>query len=360
MTPELIYCANGGRWAAEIAVALGYTYGAQLPGSTPYPPQFADQDWKRPNFDAYMRALETRRPRMATVLDWEREDQLPDVLRWAEAAAQYVTETIIIIPKVTGGIGRLPRTIGGREVRLGYSVPTAFGATAIPSWEFAGWPVHLLGGPPNRQHELARYLNVRSVDGNYANKMAVRWIQAYSAIRLQYTEDGRWPRVREVYERVDEGAPAAAWELSCINIRAMLMHAPTFIRWGLDKDLPAIKRIAARYRAELGYVMLPALREAVARRSLYVATDSAGNVQGFVNARKRKDGVTVIYEIAVAPEWRGKRIGAALLAAIPNPKRLKCTQDNEAAIAFYAGAGMRCIGAEAGRKRPLYVYETGA
>jgi hypothetical protein len=61
MTPELIYCANGGPWAAAIAVAHGYTYGAQLPGSTPFPPQFADQDWKRPDFDAYMRALDTHR-----------------------------------------------------------------------------------------------------------------------------------------------------------------------------------------------------------------------------------------------------------------------------------------------------------
>jgi GNAT superfamily N-acetyltransferase len=357
--PELIYCANGGRWAAEIAVAHGYTYGAQLPGNTPYPPQFADQDWKRPDFDAYMRALEAHRPRMATVLDWENEDQLPDVLRWAEAAAQFVTETIVLIPKVTGGIGRLPRQIGGREVRLGYSVPTKFGATAIPAWEFAGWPVHLLGGLPHRQHDLARYLDVRSADGNYAKKMATRWVQAYSAIRLDYVNDGRWPRLREVYEHVKWDAPAAAWELSCINIRAMWLDAPTFICWGLDKDLPAIQRIAYCYRSELGRVMLPSLREAVARRSLYVATDSAGNVQGFANTRKRRDGVTVIYEIAVAPEWRGKRVGAALLAAVPNPKSLKCTTDNDAAITFYDRAGMRQVAREPGRKRPLFVYEMG-
>ena len=357
MTPELIYCANGGAWAAGIAMRLGYTYGAQLPGSTPYPPQFADQDWKRPDFDGYMKALERHRPRMATVLDWERDDQLPDVLRWAEAAAQFVTETVIIIPKVAGGIPRLPRSIGGKAVRLGYSVPTKFGATGIPAWEFQGWPVHLLGGSPHRQHDLARYMDVRSVDGNYAQKMAVQYVQAYSAIRLTYTADGRWPRVREVYARLDADAPAAAWELSCINIRAMWLNAPTFIRWGLEKDLPAVKRIASRYRAELGFVMLPALRESVARRSLYVATDRAGQVQGFVNARKRKDGVTVIYEIAVAPEWRGQHIGAALLHAVPNPKRLKVTQDNEAAIAFYSGAGMTRTASEPGRKRPLYVYE---
>jgi GNAT superfamily N-acetyltransferase len=295
---------------------------------------------------------------MATVLDWEREDQLPEVLRWAEAAAEYVAETIILIPKVMGGIDRLPRQIGGREVRLGYSVPTKFGATGIPAWEFAGWPVHLLGGSPHRQHDLTRYMDVRSVDGNYAMKLAQRNAQVYSSIRLPGAHVQRWPSLVEAYQRIEWDAPAAAWELSCINIRAMWLGAPTFIRWGLEKDLPAIKRIAAHYRAELGFVMLPALREAVARRSLYVATDSAGNVQGFANTRTRKDGMHVIYEIAVSPEWRGKRIGAALLAAVPNPKRLKVTEDNAAAIAFYDRAGMRRVAREPGRKRPLLVYET--
>jgi GNAT superfamily N-acetyltransferase len=352
MTPELIYCAARQKVYAGIAIAHSYTYGAQLPGAVYYPPQFADQDWKRPDFDAYMCALDTHRPRMATVLDWEHEDQLPDVLRWAEAAAQFVTETIILIPKVIGGISRLPRTIGGREVRLGYSVPTAFGATAIPSWEFAGWPVHLLGGQPHNQHDLARYMDVRSADGNYAQFKANRFVETFSALQ-------KWVTLRDVYERIEWDAPAAAWELSCINIRAMWLEAPTFIRWALERDLPAIKKIAAHYRAELGFVMLPALREAIARRSLYVATDSAGNTQGFVNSRTRKDGITVIYEIAVAPEWRGKRIGAALLASVPNPKRLKCTTDNDRAIQFYDRAGMRQIAQEPGRKRPLFVYEMG-
>ena len=85
---ELIYCAARQIVYAEIAISHGYTYGAQLPATVYYPPEFADQDWKRPDFDAYMRALDTHRARMATVLDWEREDQLPDVLRGAEEAAR--------------------------------------------------------------------------------------------------------------------------------------------------------------------------------------------------------------------------------------------------------------------------------
>lgn len=38
--------------------------------------------------------------------------------------------------------------------------------------EMNGWPVHLLGGAPGRQLELAHYLNVVSADGNAAARAA--------------------------------------------------------------------------------------------------------------------------------------------------------------------------------------------
>jgi len=190
---ELIYCAARQRAFAEIAIAHGYTYGAQLPSRVYYPPQFVDQNPNTPPpFDLYMQALEQHRPRMASVMDWFTVEQLPDVLRWAEAAAQFVTETIIIVPKMFGGIARLPRTINGREVRLGYSVPTQHGATSVPVWEFAGWPVHLLGGQPHHQHNLSRYMDVRSVDGNYGQLMAVKWGESFSQLH-------GWVKVRDVY-----------------------------------------------------------------------------------------------------------------------------------------------------------------
>lgn len=102
---------------------------------------------------------------MATVLDWYRMEQLPDVLGWAEDIAPFVS-VIVIIPKVPGEVHRLPRDVGGKQVRLGYSVPTTYGGTEVPLYEFAGWPVHLLGGDPARQMALARVLDVRSADGN--------------------------------------------------------------------------------------------------------------------------------------------------------------------------------------------------
>ena len=206
------------------------TYGAQLPGTVYFPPEFADQDWKKPNRTAYMAALAQHRPRMATVLDWERDEQLPEVLGWAEEAAQYV-ETVIIIPKVLGGIPRLPRRIGGASVRLGYSVPTAYGGTELPLWEFLGWPVHLLGGSPHRQIAMAHYLNVVSADGNYIAKMAQKWNQFWVMAPALYAKDRRWPRLREADGRAwgdgssTADAPYEAFRRSCINVLAAWRNA---------------------------------------------------------------------------------------------------------------------------------------
>lgn len=119
-----------------------------------------------------MAALAEHRPRMASVLDWERDEQLPEILAWAEEAAQFV-DVVMLIPKVHGGIARLPRRIGGAEVRLGYSVPTKHGGTEVTAFEFIGWPVHLLGGSPGAQMRLASTaLDVFSVDGNMMQKLA--------------------------------------------------------------------------------------------------------------------------------------------------------------------------------------------
>jgi len=101
-SPELIYCANGNSEFARIAIEAGYTYGAQLPGTVYHPPAFADQDWKKPNRAAYMVALAQHRPRMASVLDWERREQFVEVLQWAEEIAQWV-DVVMIIPKVFAG-----------------------------------------------------------------------------------------------------------------------------------------------------------------------------------------------------------------------------------------------------------------
>jgi hypothetical protein len=159
---------------------------------------------------------------MASVLDWERQEQLPEVLGWAEDAAQYV-EVVMLIPKVQGGIDQLPCTVGGKSVRLGYSVPTKFGGTELPIWEFAGWPVHLLGGSPHKQMELTQYMDVRSADGNLAMKMATRYCEFWTPGNAMYSSNRWWPTLREANDGVmltDFDLPYEAFRRSCENIIA--------------------------------------------------------------------------------------------------------------------------------------------
>lgn len=217
MQPTLIYCADGNKRFAQIAIDAGYEYGAQLPNTVYHPVYFADQNWKKPNRERYMMALSEHRPHIASVLDWEREEQLTEVLSWAEEAAQYV-DVVMLIPKVQGGINRLPRMIGGKQVRLGYSVPTKFAGTELPVWEFNGWPVHLLGGSPHRQMNLNRYLTVESADGNYAAKLAIN-CQFWTNGTATYAKSRYWPRLVESDEkRWDEDAIYEAFRRSCKNI----------------------------------------------------------------------------------------------------------------------------------------------
>jgi len=219
MAPILIYCAGKNKRFSDIAMAAGFRLGAQVPCTTYHDLYFCDQDWKRPNREAYMAALAEHRPVMATVLDWERDGQLTEVLSWAEEAAQY-TERILIVPKVMGGVDRLPRRVGGRDIVLAFSVPTKFGGTQLPLWEFAGWPIHLLGGSPHAQMRYAAHLasvaDVVSADGNMANKMATSRAQYWTNGDGKGGKDRFWPQLFDW----GHDAPYEAFRRSCKNIMA--------------------------------------------------------------------------------------------------------------------------------------------
>jgi hypothetical protein len=218
MIPTLIYCGGGNPRFYEIAKSAGFMYGAQLPSTVYGPLYFADQNWKRPDRTRYLCEIAKHKPYMASVLDWERSEQLPEVLEWAEDIAPHV-RVIMIIPKVQNEVERLPRVIGGRPVRLGYSVPTKFGGTSLMSGEFDGWPVHLLGGSPHAQRIFALYLNVVSVDGNMHQMMATRYCAFWTNNPRRYKR-GRWPTLIEADGHPFDGdGPAEAFRRSCENIR---------------------------------------------------------------------------------------------------------------------------------------------
>ncbi len=353
---NLIYCADGNPRFAKIAIEQGFTYGAQLPNSVAFPPQFVDQDWRNPDREKYMAALRQYKPALATVLDWERDEQLPEVLAWAAEAAQHVSEAVIVIPKVMGGISRIPEVICGKSVRLGYSVPTSFAGTELPLWEFGRRPVHLLGGSPGKQLELAHYLNVQSADGNYSTLMAIRYGQFYANNKQGRGRTPEWPKLHEVLnEPAKDDIPYLCFRLSCINIRAAWLDCRAMIRYAKVDDIPAIKRIGNQYKAELGFVNTAALKKSIDLFSLFVA-EYRGMIVGFVNYYHRRDEWNTVYEIAVHRDYCGRGIGRALLEAVPTPRRLKCTIENPA-NRFYESVGMKMVRREQGKKRPLNVWE---
>lgn len=227
-TPTLIYCSDGNPKFVKIASDFGFIYGAQLPRKVYKNPEFVDQKWRKPNFEKYMAALAQYRPRLATVLDLEKFGQLARVMWWAVVTAQFVTEAVIIIPKVHGIIKFLPREIYGKQVRLGYSVPTSYGGTAVNYSEFNGWPVHLLGGSPLQQRKLTKYLNVVSCDGNYHLKMAIKWNQFFVADgSARFAKNRFWPTLREADGKSwgdgsnTADAPYEAFRRSCVAIMQM-------------------------------------------------------------------------------------------------------------------------------------------
>jgi len=212
---DLVYCADGNPEFARIAVECGWRYGARLPATVYQPVWFADQDWRRPDLTAYARAVETHKPEVATVLDWEQEAQWPDVANWAETIAPHV-KRIVVIPKVPGRVADVPVEIGGRPVVLGYSVPTSYGGTTCALWEFARRPVHLLGGSPHAQLELSRYLNVASADGNMTAQQA-RQGRFWSRAK---TPKGHWVQLQEVGDHRQTGVPAECFRRTLANVQA--------------------------------------------------------------------------------------------------------------------------------------------
>jgi Family of unknown function (DUF6610) len=215
---ELIYCASKNKRFDDIALATGFRLGAQVPCTVYHPLWFCDQNWRQPDRAAYMAALATYRPHMASVLDLERKEQLSEVLSWAEEAARYCN-SIMIIPKAHGIIQQLPRIIAGVPIILGYSVPTKHGGTPVWPSEFEGWPIHLLGGSPQAQmRHAARFKNVVSADGNMMNLMSTRFCSYWTPGVSTNPKDRYWQKMNRVECPID--APLEAFRRSCENIKA--------------------------------------------------------------------------------------------------------------------------------------------
>ncbi len=379
---KLIFSSGGTPRFAEIALRHGWIPGARLPCTVYERPFFVDNEYRHFKRDPYVAAVQEQKPMIATLRDLESWDQLDEVIRLGDDIAPYVQQALIIIPKVSGIIKYLPREIGGVPVLLAYSVETSNGKTSVSPQEFDGWGVHLLGGSPQKQMALAQgwmprgkrralfdmpdcNMNVVSVDTNYhqerANEHAAFWVNGTATgCKNRY-----FPTLTETGNPTRDDAPYIAFEKSSTNIMQAWRNLGYRVNDPLDlkginvrvateADIPHIIKIARQWPQELGYVMIPALRESIARGNLLVA-ESLRQIVGFCNYRARRDNTQTVYEIAVHRNWQGKGIGAGLLAAVPGPIRLKCTTDNTA-NRFYETQGFTHQGIDSGKKRPLNIW----
>lgn len=137
------------------------------------------------------------------------------------------------------------------------------------------------------------------------------------------------------------------------------------IRRATAADLSAVKRLADAHRRELGFVLLPSLREQIEREEMLVAIEGS-EVIGFVDYHRRRDGQLTLYHIAVEPGARRRGVGRALLDALHAEARrtncsritLKCPSDLPA-NQFYRCYGFHLEETLNGRKRPLNVWIAG-
>ena len=102
-----------------------------------------------------------------TVFDVCSINDLDDILKEAERLSEYC-KLVALVPKDLKLENRFAELIP-EDFLLAYSVPTKYGGTKIACSSFDR-PVHLLGGRPDVQRQLAEQLNVVSIDCNRFGK----------------------------------------------------------------------------------------------------------------------------------------------------------------------------------------------
>ncbi|MFQ5817446.1 MAG: DUF6610 family protein [Terriglobia bacterium] len=164
--PHLITCH--GRFVSRLAQRFGWLPGARYTNLRDIRGfgriGLIDIAWKDYDFARHLAAVKLTRPLLTVAKDIQKAAELPCVLDHANELSQFA-QYIIIVPKDARLAEELDERIP-RRFLLGYSVPTRYGGTCLPLDSFKGRPVHLLGGRPDVQLQLAKELKVFSVDIN--------------------------------------------------------------------------------------------------------------------------------------------------------------------------------------------------
>jgi len=126
-------------------------------------PSFLDIDWKNYNFEKHLEAVKQVRPKLTIAQDVLSQEDLPKIVDQAFELLEF-SDDVAIVPKDVALSVHMEASIP-KEFIFAYSVPSRYGGTLIKP-NFFKRDVHLLGGRPDIQREIANKLKVVSMDCN--------------------------------------------------------------------------------------------------------------------------------------------------------------------------------------------------
>lgn len=163
----MIKIVNHSKRTLEIAQRYGWHIGARYTNlrdiKTFQNITFIDIDWKNYDFEKHLKVVMQVKPKMTVARDIVDIKDLELILREAEILNRYANK-VILVPKAKELVNNMD--LIPLQYILGYSVPSKYGKTDIPPENFGRREVHLLGGRPDVQRELAKKMNVVSLDCN--------------------------------------------------------------------------------------------------------------------------------------------------------------------------------------------------
>lgn len=118
------------------------------------------------------------------------------------------------------------------------------------------------------------------------------------------------------------------------------------IRQAVLEDVDVIAKTASKYSKELGWVRKTELQVAIGLKELLFEEKS----KSYCLYHKKRNGITVIYSIAVPLEYNGKGIAKKFIQMLDQPITLKCPVGNKS-NEFYKHMGFTLLGVQK-PKRP--------
>jgi len=194
-----------------------------------YEINFVDNNFKNPDVDRLLSVTERVEPDFTVLPDLYDSDDFDDLLDIG-AEVEGLGTTPVFVPKDVIDWRDVPD-----EWRIGYSVPSGYGETDIPIEEFVRMDVHLLGGSPQRQIEIAdraveNHVNIVSVDGNALSKGA-----KYGKIvndPSRFLGEGRSWRGGRDYETTGE-----IYEWKSRMIVSLVNYYEIWRRWSTERNV---------------------------------------------------------------------------------------------------------------------------